>query len=133
MISVLLLDDDDNVRQAVQRVLTAENFRVVPAANRLEALERCQASRIDVVLLDLNLGKENGWETLRMLRELQPGLTFIVITANSEQRAAGSKHQIEAFMEKPFDVPVLISKLNELATANGKPTRMNRAIQGLAA
>jgi len=55
--NVLLVDDDVTVRQSLERVLTLENFRVVPVSNGHDALREFGQKHIDIVLLDLNLGE----------------------------------------------------------------------------
>ena len=128
-ISILLVDDDDNVRQSLEKALTIEDFRVVPAANRQEAIEGCRATRIDVVMLDLNLGTENGWDIFQQLRVLQPNLSFIIITAKSDAETLAAKWDVEAFMEKPFDVPLLVAKLNDLGGAPRSASTKARPLQ----
>src|SRR2546427_11598926 len=58
--SILLIEDDLMVRQALGQALAVENYHVVPAANRHEALREVGQRQIDIVLLDLNPRGENG-------------------------------------------------------------------------
>jgi DNA-binding response OmpR family regulator len=61
--SILLVDDDSMVRQALEQALAAENYFVVPAANRDEALRQLEKHPIDILLVDLHPWKEDGRET----------------------------------------------------------------------
>src|SRR5438046_9105660 len=70
--NVLVIDDDSKVRQSLGRALTTENYGVVSAANGREAMRHFDENRIDVVLLDLNLGPESGWDIFENLAALQP-------------------------------------------------------------
>jgi DNA-binding NtrC family response regulator len=107
------VDDDNIVRQSLEQALTLENFCVVTAANRQEALHGFGANRIDIVLLDLHLGRESGWDTLAQLRRIQPLLPVIIMTGHHGQRIPKTT-RVDAFMEKPLHLPTLFLKLNEL-------------------
>ena len=123
--NVLLVDDDCNVRQSLQQVLTREEFGVVPAANRREALLGFHENPIDIVLLDIHLGEDSGWDTLREMRRTRPRLPVIVMSAYPDQAACCRAENIEVFMEKPLDMSLLVEKLNEL-TAHGPEHRASR-------
>src|SRR5438093_9556212 len=114
--NILLIDEDTTVRQALGQVLTVENYRVVPAANRQEALREFGQNQIDIVLLDLNPRHENGWETLQRLIALQPHLPVIAMTARLELQEPCSAHGVDVLMEKPLNLAVLIQTLNELSS-----------------
>ena len=111
--NILLIEDDPMVSQALGQALAVENYHVVPAANRCEALREVGQRQIDIVLLDLNPRGENGWETFQHLTALQPNLPVVAMTARPEQ--ANSKTQrVDVLLEKPIDLEVLIRTLNKL-------------------
>jgi DNA-binding response OmpR family regulator len=122
--SILLIDDDAMVRQALGQALTIENYQVVPAANRLEALREVSQQRIDIVLVDLNPRSGNGWETLQHLTALQPHLPVVAMTARPEEHGTRSSTPgVDALLEKPLNLSVLLHILRELASqsAASKP------------
>ena len=117
--NILLIDDDLMVRQALGQALAVENFHVVPAANRQEALREFGNHPIDIVLLDVNPRNENGWETVRRLTALRPHLLVIGMTARPEQHNSTSGcHAIDALLEKPINLYVLIQTLDQLCSRN---------------
>jgi DNA-binding response OmpR family regulator len=118
--NVLLVDDDPSVRQSLERALKLENFHVLPAANRQEALSSFGSNRIDVVLLDLNLGREDGLETLRHLKKMEPLLPVIIMTAHLDRADSLSADDIRTVLEKPLDMPLLFGKLSEAASESGQ-------------
>jgi CheY-like chemotaxis protein len=121
---ILLIDDDLMVRQALGQVLTAENYQVVPAANRHEALHEVGQQPIDIVLLDLNPRTESGWETLQRLTALQPHLPVVAMTARPEHESNSSRAQaVHALLEKPLSLSILLQVLNELASQTPTPRR----------
>ncbi len=112
---VLLVDDDSTVRQALHQALVLEDFAVVPAQDGAEALRVFAENAIDVVLLDLDLGPESGWDTFDRLKGLRPHLPVVVMTARPEHHAALAGSTTAVVMEKPLDVPLLVRMLNTLA------------------
>lgn len=111
---ILLVDDECSIREALSKVLRAENYEVELAENGEEAVEKYVAEPIDLVLLDLNLPIKNGWATLKWLAEINPLLPVVVITGRSDQRALAEKAGADALMEKPLDVPCLLQTIREL-------------------
>ena len=114
--NILLVDEDLPVRQALERALTAENFQVVFAASMHEAEQRFGEYHIDVLLLGLNSRNESGWDTVQRLTALQPLLPVIITTARPGHQMSANTPAVDAWMEKPLDLPVLIQTLNELAS-----------------
>src|ERR1051325_8111325 len=94
--SLLVVDDDLAVRESITRVLEAEGYHVSSAASCPDAIQEFARRPIDIVLLDLNLGKEEGWRAFHALKERRPSLPIIVtsgraeeLTHTSAQRASG--------------------------------------------
>ena len=109
---ILLLDDDPGVRRMLRRFLEDENYLVSSAANGKEALQRAEAHDIDLILLDLNLTGENGWQLFERLSSDNPTVPVIIITARSIFPALASG--AGALMEKPLDLPKLLRTIEEL-------------------
>ena len=124
--NILLIDDDLMVRQALEQALSVENYQVVLAANRHEALHEVGQQPIDVVLLDLNPRNENGWETLQRLNALQPHLPVVAMTARPEHEPKSRTHAVDALLEKPLSLSVLLQVLNELTSQTPTPLRRTR-------
>ena len=119
--NILLIEDDLMVRQALGHALASENYRVVPARNHQEALSEFKSQPadqpIDVVLLDLNPPNENAWETVKRLTSLQPNLPVIAMTARVEEHDfSTSAKAVDALMEKPLDLPLLMDTLSQLTS-----------------
>src|SRR2546421_11872990 len=99
--SVLLIVDDLMVRQAIGQVLAFENYHVVPAVNRDEAVREIGQYSIDIILLDLNPRGENGQEAFEHLSALQPHLPVVAMTARPEQYQPTFKAQgVDVLLEK---------------------------------
>ncbi|HED66186.1 MAG TPA: response regulator [Planctomycetes bacterium] len=103
--SVLLVDDEDCVREAARRVLEAEGFSVFEAADGDEALETLAAGvAVDLVLLDLTMPGRDGASTLGALRARAPELAVLVMSgyAPDEVAAMVPLEDCSGFVRKPF-------------------------------
>ncbi len=113
---ILLVEDDLSVCEALGQALAVENYDVVRAANSREALCQFGQHQIDITLLDLNLGQEDGWETFQRLNELQPLRPIIVMSAQADRLAHALAPRADACFAKPLDLPILFKTLERLST-----------------
>jgi DNA-binding NtrC family response regulator len=111
---ILVVDDDASVREMLTRVLVGEGYLVWPAANGTVALEIITAQKIDLVLLDLNLPHESGWDTFEKMTMENPLLTVIIITARSNQLFTALGAGVGALLEKPLNFPQLLQTIARL-------------------
>jgi CheY-like chemotaxis protein len=114
MKTILIVDDDPAVRHMLSRLLSEEDYNVVPAMNGVEALDLAQTDPIDLVLLDLNLPMKDGWETFERLTTRDPFLPVVIITARSNQIFPALASGAGALMEKPLDLPSLLQTIRDL-------------------
>jgi two-component system nitrogen regulation response regulator NtrX len=105
---ILLVDDDPGIREALGRLLGSEGYEVVLAATGREAVARFASSRPDLVLLDLNMPDLDGWEAIDRITRDHPFVSVIVITARPKQYEQAMEMAVDALMEKPLDLPVLL-------------------------
>lgn len=112
---ILILDDEEFIRQNLQRILKDEGYAADAVATGDEARQLLNSDDMDLVLLDLNLGQENGLDLLRELKEQQPELLVIVITGYATVESAVEALKLGAYdyIKKPFkaDAIRLIVKL----------------------
>jgi DNA-binding response OmpR family regulator len=111
---ILIVDDDDSVREMLRRVLVGEGYAVVTAADGPQALKIAKDGDIDLVLLDLNMPAMSGWDTFERLTRADPALAVIVITARSSQLVMAEGAGVGALLEKPLDFPTLLRTVTEL-------------------
>ena len=107
--TILIIDDESFIRENVQRILNEDGYRVLEASNGSEALELVGSDEVDLALLDLNLGTENGLELLGALKEANPELLVIIITGYGSVETAVDALKLGAFdyMKKPFKADAL--------------------------
>jgi DNA-binding NtrC family response regulator len=100
----LIVDDEASIRVALERMLIAMDFEVVTAVDGLEGQQRLRQGTFDLVITDLSMPGADGFEMLRAVRELHPGLPAIVLTALSSTADCVRAMRAGAtdFIGKPF-------------------------------
>lgn len=106
MISVLIVDDEIDIREAVAELLAEEGYAVLAAASGVEALKKLREHHPAVVLLDLMMPGMNGWE-FRAVQKGDPDLSRIpVIVLSALGRSSGV--DAEGYLQKPFEIQQLL-------------------------
>jgi len=112
--TILLVEDDDEIRSALAKVLAEEGFGVAVAGNGQEALDYLRAHAPPrLILLDLMMPVMNGWQ-FRAAQCSDPGLAaipVIVLTAVREAPAEAGSLGVSDVIAKPLDVPVLLNAI----------------------
>jgi two-component system response regulator MprA len=108
MATVLVVDDDREIRDALTEILREEGFAVREASNGLEALESIAIDQPDLVLLDLMMPVMNGWEVLRALKRAGRALPVVVLSAVPGAQAGND------FIPKPVSLDRLLLLLETL-------------------
>jgi len=111
---ILVVDDDPQIRESLRKVLRAEGYEVVLAADGQQGIEKFNAEQIDLLLLDLNMPVKSGWDTFERLTSLNPVLPIIVITGKRNQYELAAAAGVGALIEKPFDVLLLFQTMKDL-------------------
>lgn len=111
---VLLVDDEPKICAALAGALISEGFDVLYEESGDEALAAACHGNFDLVLLDLRMPGQSGWETLAQLRKERPLLPVIIITALPGQQAAAKEAGVDALMEKPLEIPLLLETMRAL-------------------
>jgi two-component system response regulator AtoC len=106
--TILVVEDEQAQRETLCAFL-GEEYAMLEAGNGAEALAHVRDHAIDLVFLDLRLGREDGLEILKLLRAEAPGLPVIMLTAHGtpEHAFTAYRHGAVHFMSKPY-------KLDEL-------------------
>ena len=106
---VLIVEDDEDLREMMAHLLTLEGFEAATAANGREALEYLnQGDKPDVILLDLMMPVMDGWE-FRRQQQADPNLAPVpVIVLSALDQARASNVDAAAFLKKPLDFDHLL-------------------------
>ena len=108
---VLVVDDSTTVRKFVAASLNMKGFRVVTAADGVEALERMPAEKFDLIITDLNMPDMDGFEFIRTLRETPEYREIPIIVLSSMTDLKNKDYALElgalAFLEKPLSTEAI--------------------------
>lgn len=129
--SVLIIDDEQSIRESLSLVLTQEKYEVETAADGEQALAKAAARTYDVALLDIRLPGIDGMEVLKRLRKITPDTCIIMITATKAISTAVEALKLGAvdYLTKPMNVDdllkiiqrVLVEKKERAAQPGGAP------------
>ena len=112
---ILVVDDDDAIRDMVAMVLEDEGYEVATAPNGALALGLIARDAPSLVLLDLNMPVMSGWELQARLRTEAPSIPVVFMTAGQEASKEARRHAAAGFLAKPFDLDDLLKVVAEFA------------------
>ena len=120
--TILVVDDDDDVREIVAEVLEQRQHRVVTAHNGADALVVLKSFQVDVVVLDLSMPRVDGrgFLDLRDRATKARGVPVIVVTG-SEDGTIGDDPRVQAVIRKPFAADELVAAVEAWATERPRP------------
>lgn len=134
---IMVVDDDPEMRQMMTQFLQQNGSIALPAASEREIRAHLDSTRIDMILLDVMLGDENGIEICTRLRDEQ-AVPIIMVSALSadHQRMAGYSAGADDYISKPFNTDLLLARIKAvLARARRSSSlahRRRRAIYSFA-
>ena len=114
---ILLVDDDDTLRQSLQILLESEEFTVFAASSGEEAVEMAKQRYFDLVLCDVRMPGIDGLETIRQLQDSVADAHFLVMTGYASQEAPieALRLGVDDYLNKPFDIPLFLEKVRAIA------------------
>jgi DNA-binding response OmpR family regulator len=115
---ILVVDDDEDIREVIMMILEIEGYDVLGLNNGRTVVDTVHQTRPDMVLLDVQLGDTDGRDICRELKE-QPatqGIPVIIISANHGWSALREKQcNPDGFLAKPFDLTELVDHVKRFA------------------
>ena len=118
--TVLVVEDDESIRNVITDVLEDRGFRVVGAGNGADALARLDDLRPDVMVLDLLMPVMHGWDFMETYAEKTDGDTIpiVVVSVNPALPRSFSRFGVRGVVPKPFDVDDLLDAVEEALAAS---------------
>jgi len=103
-LSVLVVDDDQDIREYLQDFLHAEGYEVTPLADPTLAVEQIRDQVFHIVVLDLMMPKVSGLDLLAQIRAVDDDIAVIILTGypSLETASASIAHDVSAYIQKPF-------------------------------
>jgi DNA-binding response OmpR family regulator len=120
-VRVLVVDDDDVIRQLICLNLELEGFEVYQAADGLDALDKVREINPAVVTLDIMMPKLDGWDAAARLRSdpATSHVRVVLLSARAQEAdlKRGSRLGVDFYLTKPFDPDELVAVVRRLAEA----------------
>jgi two-component system, NtrC family, response regulator len=116
-VSILAVDDEQNLLELLLTVLGKRGFKVKTALNGIEALRLLDQESFQLALLDLKMGPVNGVQLLKEIKDRRPVIKVIMMTAypTNETRMQASANGASAYLTKPVDIQKLVDTINSLS------------------
>lgn len=115
MKTILIIDDDDQLRKSFEKLLTEEGYRIQTAASGEAGISAISRDLPDLVVLDVRLPGMNGLETLKAIQKIEGRLPVIIMTAYATTDTAIKATKLGAFdyVVKPFDIPKMLTVIKQ--------------------
>ncbi|MDI9597471.1 MAG: sigma-54 dependent transcriptional regulator [Atribacterota bacterium] len=120
MNKVLVVDDEENIRLMLKRVLSQEKYEVEEAENGLAAIQKISQEKFNALLLDLKMPKMSGLQVINRIKELEINIPIIMMSAYGTIPEAVNAMKLGAFdyLVKPFDLDELKITLKRIIQQN---------------
>lgn len=133
---VLVIDDDVSIRDLARHVLTAQGFLMISADNGTQGLQLFQERKPDIVMLDVMMPEQNGFDVCTALRRLPEGkhTPVLMITSLDDVESIDRAYQAGAtdFVTKPFNWPLLCHRLRYMLRASHAMSDLTKSRETLA-
>ena len=120
---ILIVDDEPDLIETLTIMLVNRSFVVLTAFDGNDGLIKAKDEQPDIILLDLIMPKMDGFEMIKRLKsdEATNTIPVIILTARSDTEARFKTHRYraDAYIVKPFHLPDLITKINQLLFPKG--------------
>src|SRR6202047_2281636 len=121
--SILVTDDDAELRRVLRITLAALGFDVAESSNGEQALKELESRHFDVVLLDVNMPGMGGIEACRQIRQKAPRLQILMLTVREreEDKIKALDAGADDYITKPFSMPELAARLRSAVRRSSTP------------
>ena len=115
MSTILLVDDEKDCRNLVRLTLELEKYTVVTACDGVEALSKIESENPDLILLDLNMPKMDGYETCRRIRQnpkfKKIAIIIVTVRRKEKEQVKGLNLGADDYITKPFHAQELLARV----------------------
>ena len=128
--TILIVDDEENLRMTLSRILTKAGFNVTTASSGEEALRLVQAGAYELAFIDLLMPGIGGLALLGELRRLYPEMPVLILTAHATLDSAieAVRQGARDYLVKPADPQLLISRVKSILSEQRQPQRQREIL-----
>jgi DNA-binding response OmpR family regulator len=117
---ILVVEDEENIRKVVKKILEINEFEVLEACDGAAAMDIFYSEKVDLIILDWMLPKIDGIEVLKMVRQ-ESSVPILMLTAKTQDddEIEGLEVGANDYLKKPFSIKVLITRVKKLLNLIG--------------
>ncbi|OGR51418.1 MAG: hypothetical protein A2049_07490 [Elusimicrobia bacterium GWA2_62_23] len=119
---ILVIDDDNHLRESLVEVLDMEGFSCTEAANAKNGIASAKKNKPDVVIMDIQLPDSSGFQICQELRKFSKDFILIMMTGrflSAEEKTQGLSLGADEYITKPFDIQELSIRIRQLLSRKG--------------
>lgn len=119
MYNILVVDDEEKIRTLIRKYGEFEGFRMVEAANGVEAIQKCKKEEFDLIILDIMMPEMDGFTVCKKIRE-EKKTPIIILSARGEEydKIHGFEMGIDDYVVKPFSPRELMMRIRAVISRN---------------
>jgi DNA-binding response OmpR family regulator len=120
---ILIIDDDNHLRESLAEVLGLEGFDCLEAGNAKTGISSAKKNMPDVVIMDIQLPDSSGFQICQELRKFSKDFILIMMTGrflSAEEKTQGLSLGADEYLTKPFDLQELSIRIRQLLMRKGK-------------
>ena len=118
---ILVVDDDDRIRNLLRDYLTENNYIVSTAENAIQAKERLKIIKFDIIILDVMMPGQNGYElTNELKKNIKVPIILLTAKGEVENRIKGLELGADDYIGKPFEPKELLLRINNILSKKNK-------------
>ena len=128
--SILIVDDEDNLRRSLSLILQKSGYTVNCAAKGQEAIEYLQTKSYDLMFLDLKMPDMDGLELLPRIHGMVPDMPVLILTAHATLESAieAVRKGARDYLVKPIDPPLILARVEEILNEQRQPRRRREIV-----
>ena len=132
MYHILVVDDEENIRQLIKKYANYEGYKVTEASDGLEALEICGQCSFDLIVLDVMMPELDGFSALRRLRQEDRRTPVLMLSARGEEydRIRGFELGVDDYVVKPFSPKELMLRVAAILRRAGEHEDLREVYTG---
>ena len=120
---ILVVDDEQGIREVIKEYCLLENYQVIEAENGLQAIEMVKTNDIDIIVLDIMMPKLDGYSALKEIKKIK-NVPVILLSARKEEfdKLMGFEYGTDDYLTKPFSPRELIARIKAILKRTNNET-----------
>lgn len=114
MKTIMIVDDEADIRSSVKTILKKEGYNVITAVNGDDCLSKLKKEKPDLILMDIMMPGTPVKEVVKQIKKTKIAYLSVVRTSEAEKEELLGQKNIVDFIQKPFDIKNLVKRIKEI-------------------